>query len=464
MNGIDNNLADQLQQLAVKNNRLEEDNNLLREENRLLKLQIEELRQKYFKKNTPKSEDDDPPHSPKKRGAPVGHVGATRKTPDHVDEHVDVRLDRCPECGGTDLRACQRYEDHYQEDIVLPQVRVTRFRHHFYYCRGCQDVVYGVGQGEVPNSYIGPVAKSMAVFLRYQMKIPYRKVRQLFQEFFHLSYVPSSGPGFDRQIRNRGSPLYKKLRQNLVNQPFVHIDETGWRNEGINHWLWCFITQNSVIYHIDRSRGGKVVAAILGQQYAGVLISDFLAAYNQIKARKQRCLVHLLRLIKKRQVYFAGDRKRSKHFAHLKKQVKSIMALSKQMGKKRPKRFIDRKADLIAKLRRALQTTLGHPRTDKFLRKLSGRINELVTCLDDPQICAHNNLAERLLRDNVIMRKITFGNRSFYEDGQQNHAVLMSLIQTVRRRNINPLTFLHLLLTQPDVATATLLPVSVAAK
>jgi len=456
MNGSDNNLDGQLQWLKKENERL-------REENRLLKLQLEELRQKFFKKNTPPPEDDDPPHSPKKRGAPIGHVGTTRKTPDHADEHVDVRLTQCPECGGTDLRACQRYEDHYQEDIVLPQVKVTRFRHHFYYCRNCHDVVYGVGQGELPGSYIGPVAKSVAAFLRYQMKIPYRKVGQLFHELFHLSFVPSSGPGFDQQIRNKGSPLYKKLRQNLVNQPFVHVDETGWRNEGINHWLWCFITQNSVIYHIDRSRGGKVVASLLGQQYAGVLISDFLASYNQIKARKQRCLVHLLRLIKKWQVYFAGDRKRGKHFAHLKKQVKSIMALSQQMAERRPKRFIDRKADLIAQLRRALQITVEHPRADKFLHKLSGRINELVTCLDDPQICAHNNLAERLLRDNVIMRKITFGNRSLAGNGQQNHAVLMSLIQTARRLNLNPLTFLHLLLTQPAVANAVLCPVPLKA-
>lgn len=458
MNGSDNNPDGRLQQLEAKNSRLEEDNNRLREENRLLKLQIEEFRQKFFKKNTPPPEDDEPSHPPKKRGAPVGHVGITRKTPDHVDEHADVRLNQCPECGGTDLSACQRYEDHYQEDIVLPQVKVTRFRHHFYYCRNCQEVVYGVGQGELPGSYIGPVAKSVAAFLRYQMKIPYRKVRQLFRELFHLSFVPSSGPGFDRQIRNKGSPLYEQLRQSLANQPFIHVDETGWRNEGINHWLWCFIAPNRVIYHIDRSRGGQVVAALLGKQYAGVLIGDFLAAYNQIRARKQRCLVHLLRLIKKWQVYFADDRKRSKPFAHLKKQVKNILALSQQMAEKRPQRFIDRKADLIARLRRALQVTVEHPRADKFLRKLSGRINELVTCLDDPQICAHNNLAERLLRDNVIMRKIAFGNRSLYGNGQRNHEVLMSLIQTARQLNLNPLTFLHLLLTKPAAAAAVLLP------
>jgi hypothetical protein len=112
---------------------LKEENAQLREENRLLKLQIEELRQKFFKKNTPKPEDDETPHLPKKRGAPEGHPGKTRPVPDHFDEHMDVKLSQCPQCGGHNLSTCSRHEDHYQEDIVLPQVKVTRFRHHFYW-------------------------------------------------------------------------------------------------------------------------------------------------------------------------------------------------------------------------------------------------------------------------------------------------------------------------------------------
>ena len=80
--------------------RLKEENEQLREENRLLKLQLQELRQNLFKKNTPQSdEDDEKPHFPKKRGAPSGHPGQTRPVPEHCDTQVDVELSQCPKCG-----------------------------------------------------------------------------------------------------------------------------------------------------------------------------------------------------------------------------------------------------------------------------------------------------------------------------------------------------------------------------
>ncbi|MCL0105076.1 transposase, partial [Dehalococcoidia bacterium] len=77
-------------------------------------------------------------------------------------------------------------------------------------------------------------------------------------------------------------------------------DETGWRVNGDNHWLWVFTSKNAALYHIDESRGGKVVTNILGQKYQGVLGCDFLSAYNELDAgAKQRCLAHFLREIKK---------------------------------------------------------------------------------------------------------------------------------------------------------------------
>jgi len=123
---------------------------------------------------------------------------------------------------------------------------------------------------------------------------------------------------------------------------------------------------------------------------------------------------------------------------------------------KLPRDFSIKKADLIGQLRRMLKRQLGHPRADKFLRRLHKHIEELVTCLDFAEVCAHNNWAERLLRGSVIMRKITFGNRS--DNGVQNHQVLMSLLQTARLRQLNPLTFFHQLLTDPATASAAIFP------
>ena len=449
-------LKRQNRRLKQQNRRQRERIKELEEANKRLRLEITEYRAKFFKAKTAPAE----PMArrlPKKRGAPKGHPGWSRPVPQHADKHVDVTLDQCPECGGRHLKRCQRHEDHYQEDIVLPPVEVTRFRKYFYYCPDCKNVVCGVGEGELPGSYIGPVAKSAASFMHFQMKVPYRKLRILFHDLFHLSFTPGAAPGFDGQIRRRGAPIYEQMRQRLPAEPVAHLDETGWRKEGFNFWLWCVVVARMVFYHIDRHRGGKVVTELLGQRFGGVIVSDFLASYNRIRARrKQRCLVHLLRLIKKWELYFADDRKRRKYFTQFKALVKQIITLSAQWAIRRPCRFIDRRADLIAQLRRALQTKLNHPRADKFIMKLSAKWLELVTCLEVPGVCAHNNIAERMLRDNVILRKITFGNRS--DNGVENHQVLMSIIQTARLQNLNPLAILLQLFTHPETVPATLLP------
>lgn len=81
------------------------------------------------------------------------------------------------------------------------------------------------------------------------------------------------------------------------------------------------------------------------------------------------------------------------------------------------------------------------------LKRLRKRIikhnNELLTFLDNKDVEPTNNRVERQLRPNVIMRKITFGNRS--ETGVRNHQVLMSVIQTGILSGVNPFdTFLSL--------------------
>ena len=221
--------------LAKRTDRLKREVQKLKEQQRRLQLEIAEYRAKLYKaKARPAPEKAQAPHPPRKRGAPKGHPGWSRPVPRHADRHVEVTVEQCPECGGRDLKACKRYEDHYQEDIVLPQVEVTRFRKHFYYCRNCGEVVSGVGERELPGSYTGPLAKSVASFLHFQMKVPYRKLRILFRDLLHLSFTPSAAPGFDGQIRRRGAPLYEQMRQRLPAEPVAHVDETGWRKEGVH--------------------------------------------------------------------------------------------------------------------------------------------------------------------------------------------------------------------------------------
>jgi transposase len=56
------------------------------------------------------------------------------------------------------------------------------------------------------------------------------------------------------------------------------MDETGWRQERKRAWLWTLVTTELTVFRIDRSRGGAVVEALLGADFAGVVGSDCWAA------------------------------------------------------------------------------------------------------------------------------------------------------------------------------------------
>ena len=303
LSGECDELKKQTDRLKKHKEILEQQKQALEEKLRELKLLLHEYQQMLFKKSATKKSlavPDKKIKKIKKKGAPFGHEGKTRKTPEKIDIHKDIHVYECPECKGNDLSPCNRFEDHYQEDIIIPEVEVTRFRHHYYYCHDCKKAVHGVGEGELVGSFIGPNAKSLASFLHYEMAMPYRKIEVLFKECFNLDIVASSCVGFDKQLRNRGQPLYERMRSQLKDKNYLHVDETGWKDK----WLWCYASKGSVVYAIENGRGQKQVKNILGKKYSGVLISDFLSAYNKIICRKQRCLVHLLRLIKKKQIYF----------------------------------------------------------------------------------------------------------------------------------------------------------------
>jgi len=205
----------------------------------VLEYDLKQMREKWFSRKK-KKKPAEPETLPKKKGAPIGHKGWFRKKPKKIDVTEEVELNRCPQCGSTDLSECREVDEHIQEDIVMPKVVVTKYRHHLYWCRGCREVVAGQGKEEIPNSYMGPKAKGLAALLKYKVKVSQRGIQELFQQFFGLRFVPSSVPGFHNQIRNKGTGLYDKLKNEIKKAPVIHADETGCPKDGDNWWDWIF--------------------------------------------------------------------------------------------------------------------------------------------------------------------------------------------------------------------------------
>ena len=433
---------------------LQKENELLKEENAYLKFELEEFRSKRYKSNKKKPPSDAQPQllsSPKKKGGLFGHIGWFRKKPRKIDRIEEVILDKCPECGSIDLTECKKTHEHIQEDIILPKVETALYRKHRYYCKSCKKIISPKGDGEIPGSCIGPRAKAFAAFLRFGIKISERDVSRLFRKAFNLKIASSSISGFMDQLKVEAQPIYNDLLSSLKEGLFIHADETGWKIDGFNHWLWKFSNKKICISHIDKSRGQNVVKDIIGDKYKGVLISDFLSAYNKIEAKaKQRCLVHILRDLEKVMEYWHDDLEVMRYCERLKKILEDAIALYNEYKNKRWDKVYRSRRESIARVMKDFDFPNPNKRILKrFAKRLKRHKNEILTFLYEKNIDYHNNHAEQQIRPDVIFRKITFGNRSY--GGAENHSIIMSIIQTAKLNSIDPIGAIEkILLRSPE--------------
>jgi transposase len=444
----------------------------LERENAELKAKLQALHRRQFKSNKRKDgemggkEVEGASRSneglKKKRGAPVGHPGWVRPKPDHIDRTVHVPAPTvCPHCQSQDLTTMEESTEHVQEDIVIqPRTLVTRYLHGQAFCTRCHRPVVQAGEDELLNAPIGPVAKSVAIYLRYRIGIPYRKTTEMFQELFGLKFVPASALLFDRQAAGRGMPIYEDLREKIRASDVIHADETSWRNDGLGHFVWFAGNENLAFFHIDRHRSADVAQTIFGENFDGTLVRDRYAAYNRIGLDWQVCLAHIITNAKEIRAEHALLPQTEKDTATgpFCTRIKDLFARLCAAGQKLQSGELPWKAtDKIAKrsiveLDQICKQPLRFKPAETLRTYLAGPEQRfLFTFLRRPGVPPTNNYAEQSLRHLVIFRKICFGTRS--DTGLKTHSILPSLVQTARRQGVPPREFLQTLLTA-DTATA----------
>lgn len=420
----------------------------LEEELALVKFELEELRSKRYKSKRKKPPGDNgPSSSPKKKGGLFGHIGWFRRKPKNIHKVEEVKLDKCPDCGFKDIKEYRdKIEEHTQEDIVLPRLETTLFRKHLYYCKKCRKAVMGKGENELSASYIGPTAKAFAIFLKYGIKISDRDIQCMFEKMFNLKIVPSAIVGFRDQLKREALSTYEALKKSLKQGRFIHADETGWRIDGDNAWVWKFSNKKICITHTDMSRGQNVVEDVLGKEYKGTLISDFLSAYNKITAKaKQKCLAHILRDLKKVLKYWQDDEEVVRYCKKLKNILEDGIKLHNEYrSRKRNGAYYRRRRFITQRLNDFFFPNPNKRILQRFVKRLNRHKGELFTFLYEKGVDYHNNHIEQQLRPDVIFRKITFGSRSY--KGAKVHDILMSILQTAKLNGLDPITTLQKIL------------------
>jgi transposase len=355
-----------------------------------------------------------------------------REKPTRVVNHTP---DRCPDCqrklsGGWVHRVRQVIE------IPVSSYEVIEHRMWRRWCGVCKKMhVASLDvSGEVVGRHrVGIRLMSLLVTLKNGCRMTVSGIQRILGSLYGLHLSQGEVSEILHAVARRGRRLYDQLGEAVRGSPYVHADETSWREDGKNHWLWSFSTRDVRLFVEDASRSHLVPERVLGERYPGILCSDFLGAYNYHLGVHQRCWVHYLRDIKK----LGEDHPDDLALATWTRAVADVYSRAKQFtSPDRRTRIRTREAFQEELLALARMPFINNAPQRILAERIERFAQEMFTFVEHPDVPADNNPAERAIRPAVTNRKVTGGTRS--PQGSETFSILMSLVGTWMLRKQDP--------------------------
>jgi transposase len=427
--------------LRHERDRLQREAERLRQKVDHLKRQLEAARRAGYRQAAPfaKPLKKDPKRPGRKPGAGYGPK-ARRRVPRQIDETHEAPLPvQCPACTGPLVETGVAHQ--YQEELPVARVIVRQFNVHVGRCLECRRRVQGRHPLQTSDALgaaaaqLGAHVMALVVVLNKQLGLSFGKIVTLLQQLYGLTVTRSGLVHAVHRAARQAQPTYEALCAQVRGSPMVSPDETGWKVAGVLQWLWAFATPTTTVYRIQPGRGFEEAAAVLGADFAGVLVRDGWAPYRQFTAAAhQTCLAHLLRRCR----LVTADHPHTPFGADVQAILQQALAVRDRFcaGTISARGLAVARGHLITRLDARLAQPSGVLDVQRFARHLSREFTAIWSFLFDPSIDATNWRAEQALRPAVVTRKVCGGNRSWA--GADSQQILASVIRTTTQRQLNP--------------------------
>jgi predicted RecB family nuclease len=375
-----------------------------------------------------------------KIGGKIGHKGVTRAVP-KAKEIIKVPIRRiCP------VHKCKLTKSHKTiertiTDLVFSKhaIRKTIVKYigHKSYCSLCAKDYSPTQIEKIRGKHFGRNFNVWVVYQRLFLRLPFEIIRLNLMEMFSETI----SQGTINNIFKPFSSFYnftecQNLKQ-ILNSPFIHVDETQINVKGVNHYVWIFTNGKQVYFRETETREIIMVVELL-KEFRGILISDFYPGYDSLKCKHQKCWVHLLRDLNDDLWKNPYDGEYEKFILELKNLIISIFSSIEKYGSKKRhfnkfKKNIDEFYNSVI-----LKGNYHSETTVKYQTRLKKHWTNLFTFLDFDGIPWNNNMAERGIRHLAVQRKIS----TYFDKGISYYLLLLGIMQTCKFQNKSFLKFM----------------------
>lgn len=349
-----------------------------------------------------------------------------------AEEHFPKTCSRC------NRKLTGGWEHATREIIELPSAPVDIIHHkimarHCGVCNRREVASPDFSQMVVGKGRLGVRLMSAIAYFDTVCRMTVATIQNVLRSIYGLSLSAGEIVEVLHRVAHKAEPTYEALHKEIQSSPVVHADETGWREDGQSGYFWFFGNPQIQYFVGQRGRNNEVPKTALGENFTGILVSDFYCSYHWYQGRHQYCWVHLLRDLHKLHELHPSHPGVTDFYEGVKKIYKSARGC---VPPDNPLLRRDLRRDYEAKLSALARQHQGATRPQNALAsRIVRRITGLFMFVEYPETPSENNLAERSIRPLVVLRKMSGGTRS--EKGSHTVAVLMSIFGTWKVRGLD---------------------------
>lgn len=372
---------------------------------------------KQLKINT-KEQDNQVNGKPRFPGKPMGGNGGGIElpAPDKIVEHL---LEFDPK---TSQRLGNPIGYRVKTVIDFPEKPIEVIEHHIMQYLSSSGLIIEPAV-DLPTGIYGKNIQSITALLKSLVN-SHEKVAEFMQELGAPSFSAATVQNICDNYSNKFAPTRQALLSELQKKPVVGADETLFRKDGQNGYVWGVFTDKIAIFEAADGRNRENIERLL-PNFGGVIVTDGYGAYK-IFARRQRCWAHQLRELKTLAKEVPDTRPQYERATKLYEQLKLL--------KEKPpnEEQIQNAKEELSNIASCLQTIKGAEKTATLIQNGG---DDWFTALYYPGVPLDNNFSERGLRELVLLRK----NIGCYRNNKGKKWIenTLSVLQTWKLQNKN---------------------------
>ena len=367
------------------------------------------------------------------------------------------RFDRepdCAACSGTMHDMEGQFEDSEEITVVESTYRISIHRRQKYRCRCNGHIETAPGPPKlVPG---GRYSVDFAIHTAVGKYCDHLPLERQARRMERHGLITTSQTLWDQLDALAGhlEPTWTALGGQILSEPVLHVDETGWKMMGTekpNWTVWGLRATDTAWYQLARSKNAAMAEKILGD-YRGVLVADGYMVYRNLRKKRPdsirlaHCWAHADR-------HFRDAKDPPDAIREIRSLIHQLYEIDRQVDgpfpgdaeaqARRAELRRESSAPVIAQIREWAFSQGGLKRSSfgKAVQYLLKYWDGLTLFLADPRVPLDNNAAERALRGVVVGRKNFYGTRS--KRGARVASILYSLIETAKLRGVEPGEYLR---------------------